>query len=360
MSDSSPTTPSLYIITNRPIVEEGGKPRIDKSDNCPTTLNLRFASLYLNHPDAQEEVYPDFDLIQGRYRLSDYHALDDRNNIAGSEIWFLNLYHEMLQPSEKNDTLIFIHGFNCGYDCFLDTMRDLHQKLVQDPDCNIARVVGFTWPSDDRITEYRDDQEDARTSGIALARGYAKLLKFFSEFVNEESRHCGNKLHLLSHSMGNQVLEAMFTYLLEKRIPLVPLFREILMVAADVNYDIFEDAQPLRDINALGERVHVYFHESDEALKVSKLTKNRINRLGLAGPRNPIKLPMNVIGLDASDVKGTQGGLLAKFIDHSYFIDNPTVLKDIKQVLDGVNTEMISNRVYVNHKNIFRIKRDLG
>ena len=343
-----------FIITNRPVIQRRGKEIIDTSDSTITTQNLRFATLDME--SLEVELLPDIPVNEeGQYLEVDYSNGNPEEHY-GSARWFRTIYNEMLTNETKNDTLFFIHGFRCGYDCFVDIMKDLHRLYVEDDACDIQRIVGFSWPSNDKLTQYFRDQDDALMSGIALSRGYNKLIQFFREFFkNTNNPHCESNIHLLCHSMGNQVFESMFSHLKINAAAIVPVFKEIVLAAPDIDFNVFEKGEPFNDISRIGERVHVYFHRSDDALKISRFTKNRVNRLGLNGPRNSFDVPSNVHFVDASDIKDTTSKS-ERLIDHWYYKESPTIIKDIKRVFNGVPAESSENREYVMHRHLMQLR----
>lgn len=344
-----------FIITNRPIYRRSGIEFINRSNSTFTTQNLRFAAVDMD--TMRVEVMPEVPSNEdGKYLPTDYSNLHTKDNLFGSELWFKQLYEEMAAHDTRNDTLFFIHGFQCGFDCFMDIMEDLHEIYVKDDQCSIQRIVGFSWPSNDKLTQYFRDQDDALMSGIALSRGYKKLLQFFDQFFASKAHpHCESNIHLLCHSMGNQVFESMFKHLKLNGTYMVPIFKEIVLAAPDIDYDVFEKGESLNDINKIGERVHAYFHRSDDALKISQLTKNKMSRLGLNGPRNAFAVPTNVHFIDASDIKDAQG-TRERLFDHWYYKRSGTIIDDMKGIFNGRHTESSEfGRTFLPHKNMYRL-----
>ncbi len=346
-----------YIITNRPIHIKSGREQMDESNSAATTYNLRFGTAEIvkgtnGKPKAKVEMIPDLPIKDEKFHDVSYLKIDEEDKPQGSAKWFKALYDDMATDKKNNDTLFFIHGFNCGYKCLVENLLDLDRIFVKNRANPIARIVAFSWPSNNMLTEYRKDQADAGYAGIALARGYHKLLKFFSDFV--KNKDCENNIHVLCHSMGNQVLERMVKEITTSPLPVAPVFKEIVLAAPDIDNDALEPGKPLYRITDFCQRVHIYFHKSDDALKISDKTKNKTNRLGLTGPTRPLELRMNVNVVEASEIKDSEG-IKEKLIDHWYYKNSETVADDIRQVFSGVHTEKIKGREYLQHKNIFRL-----
>jgi esterase/lipase superfamily enzyme len=346
-----------YIITNRPIHVKNGREQIDETNQAATTYNLRFGTAEIvkgrnGKSKVKVEMIPDAPVVANKYEKIDYENLNTEENPSGSAKWFESLYDDMKTDKEDNDTLFFIHGFNCGYKCLVENLIDLDKMLVKNRANPIARIVAFSWPSNNMLIEYRKDQADAGYAGIALARGYHKLLKFFSEFVQDNS--CENNIHLLCHSMGNFVFERMVKEVTASPLPAAPIFKEIVLAAADIDNNVLEPGKPLFNITDFCQRVHIYYNKSDDALKISESTKNSVNRLGLTGPTRPLELRMNVNVVDTSEIKDAQG-IKENLINHWYYKNSETVASDIRQVFSGIHTERIKGREYLQHKNIFRL-----
>lgn len=232
-------------------------------------------------------------------------------------------------------TLVFIHGFKADLKIALNTLRELHNRYVVPQESPIENIVLFTWPAKSQLLKYRDDARDAVKSGYALARSYASMKEFFKKtFVTEKQKQCNQKIHLMCHSMGNRVLESMITSLNEMNIEVTSTFGEILLVGSDIDYDALEKPRPLYRLLDVGERVHVYYHNKDQALGISELTKNAFNRLGRWGAKNSLGLPDDVYQADVTDIRDDKG-LQNRVVHHWYYTNSNTVVKDIIEVLNG-------------------------
>lgn len=112
-----------------------------------------------------------------------------------------------LKEANACNVLFFIHGYKTDIGAALSTIRALHEKYVRPDSSDIQTIITFTWPSRKNLLLYLDDQYDAQMSGYALARVYQRLHDFLSElFQTTNARPCQKYIHLMCHSMGNQVL----------------------------------------------------------------------------------------------------------------------------------------------------------
>ncbi len=345
-----------YIITNRQINRDASGTEFINPDGRELASDiLRFAEY--DSTTNQVFLYPDLITPDTNYRF----PIEQRSieNSTGSELFFSNLFRDMSAAPTNNETLVYIHGFNTKFSTALDDIKKLESHYILQGNTPIKRIVIFSWPSNAEILEYRADRRDAEISGYALARTYSKLIKFFHQFFAKTRSNqplnepCDQNIHLMCHSMGCYVLESMLANLIRFRFPLTTVIKEILLMAADVNWNVLEQPYAMYNITKICYRVHTYYHLEDNALTVSETTKNALNRLGKFGPQNISKIPQNVNVVDVSQVNDIP--LLSSFVNHSYFKESQKVIADISAVLRGEHSENIANRKYIPHKNIFRL-----
>ena len=347
-----------YIVTNRGITSRPGKAyvkvnakeyiRIDGDEEARD--NLRYGTVTFDPKKARK--VDDFKInIFPELSDKDMDTFRETGNVPkgkelGSRKVFKELYEKGLVadkankklPEEKEQerhTLLFIHGFKSDLSVSLNTMKELHKKYVESKDSPIENIVMFSWPAKAQLLKYRDDARDAVKSGYALARSIASLKEFFRKtFVVEGKPQCNQKIHLMCHSMGNRVLEAMFTSLNEMNVEINSMFGEVLLMASDIDYDALEKPRALYRVLDIGERVHVYYHNKDQALGISELTKNAFNRLGRWGAKNSIGLPDDIYQADVTDIPDDKG-LLNGVVHHWYYYNSPLIVKDVINVLNG-------------------------
>ncbi len=344
-----------YFITNRKTGIRDGQEFVMPDGEEEASDNLRFGEIYFNLEGKLEEAYvlkPEHTDPEKKAFLGPnggepvdptdkmIHSEEEIANVLPSTQLFHQMYDQGLEEKEnEGHFLFFVHGYATDLEGAAQTLRELHKAYVEPEDSPIKHLILFTWPAMDKKLEYRDDARDATQSGYTLARLFLKVQRFFRLVYRENGLNegfCMQKIHLLCHSMGNRVLEAMLLELLSRRIVLNCLFGEALLVAADVDYDALEQPKPLYHLVELCERVHVYFHRKDRALSLSESSKNSLNRLGRWGAKNSMLLPDDVTQVDVTDVPGTARENFAERIsNHFYFYENPEVVRDIKEVLYG-------------------------
>ena len=143
-------------------------------------------------------------------------------------------------------------------------------------------------------------------------------------FANLATNLEADEIFVIAHSMGNRPTTQALGTLFGERPELVTRFKEIILVAPDINAKVFKNEIAPQLLSA-GRRVTLYASSNDAALKLSKAV-NGGQRLGDADP-NIVVLP-GMDSIDASNVK-------TDLIGHSYYADARSVLSDLFEVVRG-------------------------
>lgn len=303
-------------------------------------------------------------------------------NIVGSRRLFDELRNDMRTTCQ--DVVLFIHGFANTFESSMERAAQLHYEYQITPysalsggkhDAHRPIVFSFSWPSNGRIFpsyEYHSDRDDARCSGFAMARALLRLLQYLKELRDEEiqlrrernlgaeellldneTRFCGRRIHLVAHSMGIWTLRYAVNRLFEElhTQPLPRLFEHVLLMAADEDDDTFENEGKLGRLPGMAKFVHVYHSRGDVVLDVSDVTKGNPNRLGEVGPRNMDIISDRIYAIDCSDVDYTELG----HGNHQYYRLRREVLLDVHQVLSGRSFDAIEGRTRTARSRSYRI-----
>jgi esterase/lipase superfamily enzyme len=336
----------IYFGTNR-------KPNRKKAPNDFGTgfsedglANLRFGKA-----DVSGENLDEFELSLAPERLNvDYErkVKGSAGSVLGSKNVFGRVREKMVLHSR--DTIVFVHGYNVSFKDALTSAARLKRNFSTAEGGPGVNVVVFSWPSDGSMMPYiayGNDRQDAAASGPAFARGLLKLADFLRGSTPEEA--CNHQLHLVAHSMGNYVLRhTVQEYVKQSSGRPVRLFDQVFLMAADEDDDAFEHGYKLKSLPRLAKRVNVYFNNNDRAMAVSDKTKGNPDRLGDDGPRVPRSIPGKVSLVDVTPV-------VDGLVQHSYFLDTPEVVSDMRQVLAGTPSDEISARKYVKETNRYRL-----
>jgi esterase/lipase superfamily enzyme len=212
--------------------------------------------------------------------------------------------------SPEGKVMIFVHGYNVE---FPEASRLVAQFAN---DLKFAGpVVLFSWPSQGSLTGYTIDETNAEWSQAHLVELLTSLLE------NVPARN----ISLVGHSMGNRIIGNTMTLLASDRLygDLI-VFREIVMIAPDIDTDVFRQDMAPR-LAQTGIHITVYASSNDRALMASKAFHG-YPRAGETG--EGLVVIDGVETIDASDVSG---GILG----HSYFAEDRRIMEDIFSLLQS-------------------------
>jgi len=321
--------------------------QIDITDSGACIDNLRFATF-----DSANTNSTSYVLIPDKVKLKagggKYYFNKKELVKKGSERFFIELSREM--NIEGGDLLVLIHGFNVNWTEGINYLRILEKNFITESS-SIKHLVLISWPSRASILGYKLDTLDAVTCGTTIGRCFQLFYKFLNEaFAGyPQLKPCKHKVHLLCHSMGNFVLENMLKKILSDGSKYLPVFDEVILVAADVDDNIFEEPNTFYYLNTLCSRIHVYYNRNDLILKYSAKYENLRTRLGTDGPSNIDSLPDRVYLVDCTDASYNKGaGLQNRLVQHAYHLDVPRVISDMSAVLNGLEHDKIENRIQIS------------
>lgn len=231
-------------------------------------------------------------------------------------------------PKDQKQLTFFVHGFN---EAWPDAMA-LYQRVVSNLYTGVGSLgecISFDWPSKGYVFGYLPDRSEARHAAQDFADVMGNLydwmlMKEAAGAANVQNA-CKAKTSVIAHSMGNYVLEnAMNVAWTQKNRPLlVSLIQEALMVAADVDNDLFGSGEVVTVGNGEGianltYRVTALYSGRDAVLGASAGLKHfGKRRLGRSGLDRTLPVPDNVWDIDCSQlIAPTVAGLE---VHSSYF-----------------------------------------
>jgi esterase/lipase superfamily enzyme len=189
--------------------------------------------------------------------------------------------------------------------------RQVVDNLYTGPD-SLGECISFDWPSKGYVLGYLPDRAEARQAAqdfaIVVGNLYDWLLMKQSAAAKDIQDAGRAKTSVIAHSMGNYVLEnAMnFAWTQKNRPLLVSLIHEALMVAVDVDNDLFKSGETVQagdgeGIASLTYRVTALYSGRDAVLGASAGLKHfGKRRLGRSGLDRTYPLPDNVWDIDCS------------------------------------------------------------
>jgi esterase/lipase superfamily enzyme len=221
---------------------------------------------------------------------------------------FLQRLTEAVTESPGGKIMIFVHGYNVE---FLEASRVVAQFAN---DLKFAGpVLLFSWPSQGSLTGYTVDETNAEWAQA----DFVQLLTTLLETIKAQN------IYLVGHSMGNRIIGRAMTALASDRPDgdLI-VFREIVMIAPDIDADVFRlDMAPR--LARTGIHITVYASSNDRALMASKAFHG-YPRAGETGEGLVV-----VSGVETVDASNVSGGLLG----HSYFAEDRRIMEDIFALL---------------------------
>lgn len=249
---------------------------------------------------------------------------------------------------QRRPVLINVHGYGTGFQDGI--VGAAHTKVAYSAANPV--VFLFSWPSNGRNlpADYKADRLDAWVSGVAMARAAMKFAKFM-----RGGDDCGQEIYLLTHSMGNYLLESAVQQAIEfqRGLPLPLVFDGIIMAAADVDADAFDDPKKLKRLPELTREVFVFISKHDRALWGSKATKGNPERLGRRGPANPAGLPNDVTVVDCGPVDKVFD---LDFIGHGYYDERHQVVEVAVEILRGKEAHQIERLERIPSQNRFAVR----
>ncbi len=227
-----------------------------------------------------------------------------------SKAELLQLVKKRLGASEtfKGQSIIFIHGYNVGFDDSLYRTAQISYDLQFD-----GAAYTFSWPSGGGLASYVYDRDSAQ--------GAEPYLYEFLQMVQNETGT--SNINIIAHSMGNQMLLQVLRSL-KLRSPGVSRINQIVLAAPDVDRDAFESMA--REITGIAKGITLYAASNDRALNASRIVAGNKPRAGDVPPEGPVILP----GIDTIDISGLSTSYLA--LHHSGYAENSELLTDISHL----------------------------
>ena len=219
-----------------------------------------------------------------------------------------------VRSADGHKLFVFVHGYNVSFANAARRTAQISHDLSTDLGVDLAPVF-YSWPSQASLGGYTVDEANIEWSQSNLK----------SFLIDVATRMGSDQIYVVAHSMGNRATTRALAALMGERPELRGKFREIILLAPDVDADVFKrDIAPA--LLAGGRPVTLYASSKDKALQASKKLHG-YPRLGDAGA--DLTVVPGIETLDASSVE-------TDFLGHSYYAYANSVLTDIKEIIDGV------------------------
>lgn len=249
-------------------------------------------------------------------------------------------------PTEKQKHVtLFIHGYDNDWQQAVGRYDTIAAQLFDGPN-SLGELVSFDWPSKGSVLGYLPDRAEARQTGDDLTNVLGMLYDWMSD--PENAAACRAKTSIIAHSMGNYALEyAMNALWTRKNRPLlVSLMQEVIMVAADVDNDLFRNGESVshgdgEGLANLSYRITALYTGRDNVLGASAGLKHfGKRRLGRSGLDRTYPVPDNVWDVDCTELIDKSVNGIA--VHGEYF--NPTEVKVyalFRGILEGTDRSIL-------------------
>jgi esterase/lipase superfamily enzyme len=261
------------------------------------------------------------------------------------------LINDPANQEEQKHVSIYVHGYNNSWSDATVHYQMLHDTLYAGAS-GLGLIILFNWPSLGSPSAYLPDRERARDSADdfadVLGALYDWLLVKQQDAQEDSKKACRAKISVIAHSMGNYLAqEAMSVVWERKNKPLlVSLVNQLLMVAADVDNDLFKSGETVGNddgegIANLTYRVSALFSPRDAVLGASAGLKHfGKRRLGRSGIDRTYPVPDNVWDLNCTSLftPGTDSNQV-----HSAYFHSPTIMEKMRAILKGIDRSLIGS-----------------
>lgn len=251
-------------------------------------------------------------------------------------------FKEDFENIDQRHVSLFIHGYNNSWD---DAARRYGQIKRDVYDANdLGILILFTWPSNGSVAGYLPDREDARESAPEVAMLLVMLHQHLLELQRravasqDPQKFCRAKVSVIAHSMGAYVMQNGLA-IAAKQLnspQLVSLVHQLVLVAADIDNDIFQKDKPEDSDGSLMAnlcyRISALYTGLDDTLGASAGLKHfGTRRLGRSGLAQADSVWDNVFDHDVSNLINKGGKV------HSAVFDSPQSRKLMEQILRGMD-----------------------
>ena len=224
----------------------------------------------------------------------------------------LNLVKQRLEASQtfKSQSIVFVHGYNTGFDSALYRTAQISYDLQFD-----GAAFAYSWPSGGGLASYIYDRDSAQ--------GAERYLYEFLSMVQNETG--STAINIIAHSMGNQMLLQVLRSLKLRAPDAMVRINQIILASPDVDRDAFEALAS--EVTGIARGITLYAAANDRALEASRIVAGNKPRAGDV----PEGGPVIVAGIDSIDITKISTGYLA--LNHSGYAEHTDLLTDIAQII---------------------------
>lgn len=225
------------------------------------------------------------------------------------------------------DALVFLHGFNMGFDHAMFRAAQMAHDLGFD-----GPVFAYSWASNGTSPDYDGDLHNATQT--------SDLLDVFLGVI--QSVPGVERVHVIAHSMGANALAQLLSGAgVRVGVDTARPIDQLILAAPDLDVQGFAAVAP-RFVDA-AQNVTLYTCATDRALLTSRAVGEDFERAGDTPKRGPVV----VAGVDTVDITTVGTDLLSFNAD--LYVKNRGLLEDLGQLLQ-TRTRPPSRRLPVLHE----------
>ena len=277
----------------------------------------------------------------------------DKNTFRDKLVAVANAFPHPLDTAPENQKHItfLVHGYDNAWAGSMSLYKEVVANLYSG-ESSLGECISFDWPSKGSLLGYLPDRSEARHTAqdfaTVMEELYDWLLVKQAAAAADVQNACRAKTSIIAHSMGNYVLENAlnFAWTQKNRPLLVSLIHEALMVAADVDNDLFQSGDTVRHgdgegIANLTYRVTALYSGRDAVLGASAGLKHfGKRRLGRSGLDRTCPIPDNVWDIDCSKLISDNVNGIS--VHGSYFhTAQSTCYPLMRQILQGIDRSVL-------------------
>ena len=218
------------------------------------------------------------------------------------------LWNDVKDSSHGRRPTLYTHGYYVDFErgC---KRASLFQKAVG----LTGRFLFFSWPSDGILLNYTYDEADLYWSVKPLRQTLLDMNRRFGK---------GNS-NIVAHSLGARGVLLALVMMAQAEQSSTPLFNQVVLIASDIDAEIFNQYLPL--IAPLAKNITIYVSDNDHPLALSHQIHG-YPRLGESGKHLDGLTGINIIDVSDMPVRYPSG--------HLYHLYHKTVANDLAQLLN--------------------------
>lgn len=217
---------------------------------------------------------------------------------------------DMRRRIPGNETLVFVHGYN-------NTLSDAMFRFAQIQTDFETRMPGvlFSWPSAGDPRGYAYDRDS-----VLFSRDD------FESVLNDLTARPGQKVFLLAHSMGSQlVMETLRQAALRGDRKLLSRISGVVLMSPDIDPEVFR--RQAETIGDLPDPFLVFVSQDDQVLTLASLITGSKPRLGKIDSSQQLK-GLDVKVLDFTQLNDDEG------LNHAVATSSPTAISVLRGMMD--------------------------